>query len=250
MQYFLGYDTKESEAFSVALHSIQRMEPDLSVAGLHLPSLREAGWYTRPTSRRDGRLWDDISEAYMATEHANSRFLTPFLADASQELALFTDCDILAFRPISEIAVEADDRYAVQVVKHHYQPKHGAKMDGQAQQLYARKNWSSVMLWNLRHPAHKRLTLDMVNGLPGRDLHRFCWLEDDEIGDLHPGWNWLVGHSSTEISPRIVHYTEGLPSMAGYDKCAYADNWFSMRRLWLDCGFNSIGESGDGRNMQ
>jgi hypothetical protein len=250
MIYFMGYDTKESEAFSVALHSVRCLEPDLAVTGLHLPSLREAGLYTRPTSVRDGRLWDDISQAYMSTEHANSRFLVPLLARGGGQWALFTDCDIIALRPVSGIFAEADPRYAVQVVKHQYQPKHGVKMDGQAQQLYARKNWSSVMLFNLAHPAHQRLTLDMVNGLPGRDLHRFCWLKDDEIGDLHPGWNWLVGHSSADISPRIVHYTEGLPSMAGYGECAYAENWFSMRRLWLGCGFNTIGESGDGRNIQ
>lgn len=238
-KYYLGYDTKESEAFSVALHSVQRLEPDLRVTALHLPSLREAGLYTRPTSVRDGRLWDDISEAYMSTEHANSRFLVPHLARGQAKWALFTDCDVIALRPISEIFAEADERKAVQVVKHQYQPKNSVKMDGQAQQLYARKNWSSVMLVNVEHPAHQRLTQDMVNSLPGRDLHRFCWLEDDEIGELHPGWNWLVGHSDPDISPRIVHYTEGLPSMPGYGDCPYAENWFSMRRLWLGCNFTS-----------
>ena len=34
----------------------------------------------------------------------------------------------------------------------------------------ARKNWSSLVLWNMDHPGTKRLTLDMVNELPGRDL--------------------------------------------------------------------------------
>jgi hypothetical protein len=49
------------------------------------------------------------------------------------------------------------------------------------------------MLFNCDHPSNKKLTVEMINTLPGRDLHRFCWLEDDEIGELDPGWNWLVG---------------------------------------------------------
>jgi len=237
MKYFLGYDTKESEAFSVALHSVhagERYDGDFGVTALHLPTLRDLGLYTRPTSTRDGKLWDDISGAYMSTEHANSRFLVPFLDNEFPgKWALFTDCDIILRRPITDILEQADPRFALQVVKHKYEPRETVKMDGQAQQLYARKNWSSVMLWNTGHPAHKRLTLDMVNTLPGRDLHRFCWLEDSEIGDLTPDWNWLVGHSDSAITPSIIHYTEGLPSMAGYEDCAFADEWRSVRRDWL-----------------
>jgi hypothetical protein len=237
MKYFMGYDTKESEAFSVALESVQSQSPLAMVTALHLPTLRERGLYTRPTSRRDGRLWDDISEAYMSTEHANSRFLVPFLAkEYPGKWALFTDCDIILRRPIDDILEQANPRFAVQVVKHQYAPKEGVKMDGQAQQLYARKNWSSVMLFNTEHPANDRLTLEMVNSLPGRDLHRFCWLKDDEIGDLTPDWNWLVGHSDPGIAPAIVHYTEGLPSMAGYENCAFADAWRAVRRDWLGIG--------------
>ena len=229
--YFLGYDTKESEAFSVAHHSIRCHSKREKITALHLPSLREKGLYTRPTSARDGRLWDDLSGAYMSTEHANSRFLAPLIANT--RWALFTDCDIIVKRPIAELFEEADSRFAVQVVKHDYQPAEGVKMDGQAQQLYARKNWSSVMLFNVDHPANQRLTLDMVNTLPGRDLHRFCWLEDHEIGNLTPRWNWLVGHSDDQIRPAIIHYTQGIPSMHGYEGCAYAEEWFAMRREWL-----------------
>lgn len=236
-QYFLGYDTKESEAFSVALHSIRCHSRRQEIRALHLPTLRDKGLYTRPTSTRDGRLWDDISGAHMSTEHANSRFLVPLISDA--KLALFTDCDIILKRPIAELFEEADDRFAVQVVKHDYQPAEGIKMDGQAQQLYARKNWSSVMLFNVLHPANKRLTLEMVNGRPGRDLHRFCWLGDHEIGELSPEWNWLVGHSDPTISPALVHYTEGLPSMPGYANCAYAQDWFEARRDWLGASYSN-----------
>lgn len=239
MTYFLGYDTKESEAFSVALHSVRSHAPAAKVTALHLPTLRAQGLYTRPTSTKDGRLWDDISGAYMSTEHANSRFLVPLLAkNCPLKWALFTDCDIIARRSVSDIFEQAIDKYAVMVVKHNYAPQSAVKMDGQAQQLYARKNWSSVMLWNTDHPANDRLTLEMVNTLPGRDLHRFCWLQDEEIGQLTSDWNWLVGHSDPAIVPSIIHYTEGLPSMAGYEDCAFAEDWREVRSDWLGCNYS------------
>jgi hypothetical protein len=234
MRYFMGYDTKESEAFSVAQHSVRRESQDgwfLPFSALHLPTLREAGLYTRPTSTRDGRLWDDISGAYMSTEHANSRFLVPHLAKTGW--ALFTDCDIILRRPIQDIMEQAIDKYAVMVVKHNYAPVQKMKMDGQLQQLYSRKNWSSVMLFNCDHPANQRLNVEMVNTLPGRDLHRFCWLKDEEIGELTQDWNWLVGHSDPGIAPAIVHFTEGLPSMPGYEDCAFANEWREVRAAWL-----------------
>ena len=65
---------------------------------------------------------------------------------------------------------------------------------------YSRKNWSSVVLWNWAHPANRRLTLEMVNTLPGRDLHAFCWLDEWEIGELPVEWNYLVGVTTARSS--------------------------------------------------
>ena len=36
----------------------------------------------------------------------------------------------------------ANEKYAVMCVQHDYKPKEGVKMDGKAQTLYPRKNWS------------------------------------------------------------------------------------------------------------
>lgn len=123
----------------------------------------------------------------------------------------------------------ADDRYAIQVVKRQHEPSETVKMDDQAQTAYPRKNWSSVILWNTTHPANARLTVEMVNTLPGRDLHRFCWLEDDEIGDLPMVWNWLVGVDSDiehlGEKPKLLHFTCGLPSMPGYEDKPWSDVW-------------------------
>jgi lipopolysaccharide biosynthesis glycosyltransferase len=166
----------------------------------------------------------------MATEFACSRFLVPRLAQSGW--ALFMDCDMLVRTDLLKLFNQADPDKAVMVVKHNHQPPEGIKMDGQAQTRYARKNWSSVILWNVEHPANAALTMELVNTVPGRDLHRFCWLEDDLIGELHPKWNWLVGHSDPEVDPAIVHFTDGIPTMHGYEDCEYADEWRAELERW------------------
>lgn len=229
---YLGFDPREADAFAVAKSSIRRHVPwAISVRGLVLSDLRERGLYSRPTSRREGRLWDDLSDAPMSTEFACSRFLVPFLANGGW-CAIFMDSDMLVRARIDRVIELLDRDKAVTVVKHRFDPPEGLKMDGQAQTRYARKNWSSFMVWNLAHPANRRLTLEMVNTLPGRDLHRFCWLEDNEIGELGPEWNWLVGHSDPSVDPKVVHFTEGLPSMAGHENDPYADEWRAELYRW------------------
>jgi hypothetical protein len=228
---WIGFDPREVDAYAVARSSIRRhtLAP-IPVSPVELDSLRARGLYRRPTERRDGRLWDVISDAPMATEFACSRFLVPHLAGSGW--ALFMDCDMLVRTNISRLFEICDPTKAVMVVKHHHEPPEGEKMDGQIQTRYARKNWSSVMAFNCDHPANKALTVDMVNTFPGRDLHRFCWLEDHMIGELTPSWNWLAYHSSPEIDPDIVHFTEGLPSMLGYEDQPYADEWRRELLAW------------------
>jgi hypothetical protein len=98
-------------------------------------------------------------------------------------------------------------------------------MDGQQQVAYARKNWSSVALWNCDHPANRRLSLVDVNERPGRDLHAFYWLHDDEIGELPARWNWLVGVQDKPEDPAIAHFTLGTPDMV--PNSPHADIWFN-----------------------
>jgi hypothetical protein len=232
---WIGFEAREAAAFAVARASIERhMALPIPVRGLVLSTLRKQGYYWRRHSfTENGQLFDTISEAPMSTEFAISRFLTPLLA--KDGLALFMDCDVLIRSNLIELFEQMKDRYAVMCVKHEHDPDYTVKMDGQVQQKYARKNWSSVMLFNCKHPANKKLTLDMVNTLPGRDLHRFCWLEDDEIGELEPCWNYLVGHTTTYEcgrEPRIVHFTDGIPTMRGYEHCEYADEFRARLEEW------------------
>jgi hypothetical protein len=90
------------------------------------------------------------------------------------------------------------------------------------------------MLFNCAHPANKALSVELVNTVPGRDLHRFCWLDDALIGTLPQAWNYLVGTTSEAVDPALVHYTEGVPDMPGYEHCAYSDEWYLRAR---GCGY-------------
>jgi hypothetical protein len=228
---WIGYDPRELDAYAVARRTanIHCIKP-IPVRGVVLAELRERGLYRRPTSIKDGRLWDDISEAPMATEFAISRFLVKELAGSGW--ALFIDSDMLVRHNLDRLFESLDRSKAVMVVKHHHEPPEGLKMDGQAQTRYARKNWSSVMAFNCDHPANRALTVDLINTVPGRDLHRFCWLDDELIGGLDPKWNYLVGHTKGVADPGIVHFTEGTPAMAGYEDCEFADEWRAELLKW------------------
>lgn len=232
LSIWVGFDPREAASFAVTCSSIAWcLRMPIRVRGLDLEALRANELSARPLTRIGGQLWDVISDAPQATEHANARFLLPFIAPRPG-WALFLDGDILVRDDISVLFEPYDRSKALYCVKHDHRPPETVKMDAQAQQHYTRKNWSSVMLWNLQHPAHERLTLEMANRLPGRDLHRFCWLQDDEIGDLPPEWNWLAGYSPAEMEPKAVHYTSGTPDMPGYENAPFADEWRSTLRRW------------------
>jgi hypothetical protein len=231
---WIGFDPREAAAFAVARGTAEQHVPrHVQIRGIVLDDIRARGLYWRPTSRKDGRLWDDISQAPMSTEFAVSRFLTPLLA--REGLALFMDCDMLvrdSLVPMFDYAT-AHPEFAVLCVKHDHRPVEGSlKMDGQLQTAYARKNWSSVMLFNCAHPANARLDVDLINSRRGRDLHAFCWLQDDEIGALPAEWNYLIGHTRVDEAPKIVHFTDGIPMMPGYENCEYADEWRAAMTRW------------------
>lgn len=224
---WIGFDPREATGFAVARYTIRQYDKHIPIFGLVLDNLRKLGLYTRPTEERinsDGKrqLWDVISDAPMATEFSISRFLVPALA---RSWALFVDSDVMFRRNINRIFGHKDSSKAVVCVKHDYQPADGVKMDGQLQTSYSRKNWSSVMLFNCDHPSNKKLTVELVNTATGRDLHRFCWLEDHEIGELPETCNYLVGHTQIMQDPDVVHFTAGLPDVPGYEKQEYADDW-------------------------
>lgn len=218
---YIGYDPREHDAYLVARDSIERRA---SVPVLINPlTLNIVSHIIPPPLIKDGKMYDPESDAPQSTEFARSRFAIPKLHKSGW--VLFMDCDMLVLDDIEKLFQLADDRYAVMVVKHDYSPSETLKMDGQTQSAYPRKNWSSVILWNCSHEGHWRLTKERLNMWPGRDLHAFKWLQDEEIGELPVVWNHLVDVTPKIEYPKLLHYTLGTPNIPGYENCSFAQKW-------------------------
>jgi len=223
VKVYVGHDERESAAYIVATRSLRRRASvPVDVTPLKSSALRLQGLLRRPVDDRGG-LFDIVSQAPQSTDFAVSRFLVPMLAQTG--FALFVDCDVVFLSDVAELNHLADPRFALQVVQHHYTPRETTKMDGVQQTVYARKNWSSVILWNCGHPAHRRLSLDAVNNWPGRDLHAFGWLHDSEIGTLPAGWNWLVNVQPRPTDVRLAHFTLGGPWFKDWPGAEYDELW-------------------------
>lgn len=232
MRIYVGWDIREAIPWRVLEHSIKRLaSQNVEIIPLILGDLQYKGLYTRPTEIRNGRLWDVISEAPMSTEFAITRFLVPHLAKTGW--AMFMDCDMLLRTDITKILFEIEQGRAVHCVHHMQEANFEPKMDGQIQVPYPRKNWSSLMLFNCDHEANKKLTPELVNAVPGRDLHAFNWLDGEPIGELHAGWNWLEGHSKPVDKLNVIHYTRGGPWMKEYENVEYANLWQHEKQLML-----------------
>lgn len=219
---YVGYDSRESDAYRACVNS---MRARASVQPLVMPvSMNLLGEvYRRRTTRRNGALFDELSQEPMSTEFSLARFFVPKLARSGW--ALFCDCDFLWRCDVGEVFAHADPAYAVLVVKHRHEGGDSIKMDAQPQTYYARKNWSSLMLLNCDAPEWQSLTLEQLNSLHKHSLHGFSWIEEKRIGALPLDYNWLAGVSPDFDDPRVVHYTLGVPSMAGYERSPFAEEW-------------------------
>lgn len=237
----IGHDYREQDAYDVCLYSLRKHSPTVRAVRLQERDLRRAGVYDRPFRVDEaGQFYDERDGRPFSTAFAFARFLTPLVARGEGQArghALFVDCDFLFLRPVEELFALADPNKAVQVVQHRHAPTGASKMDDMAQTRYARKNWSSCILWNLDHPANDVLTPRMVNTMPGSWLHGFQWLPDDLIGTLPERWNWLVGHSPTTgefMCPAngdvgALHYTDGGPWFAHMRDCPLASFWLTAQ---------------------
>lgn len=220
---YIGWDTRETVAYDLAKWSIESRSQNVDVQALKLADIKHV--FNRPVEWRGKQMWCPISQAPQSTEFATSRFAIPFLTAG---WALFVDCDIVCLADINELFKLADDKYAVMVVKHKQSVSaNEVKMVDQASVYYNRKNWSSVMLINCDHEANQRLTVDDLNAWPGRDLHAFKWLKDEEIGELPLEWNYLVDVSDPDrkSGAKLLHYTLGGPWLEGWQSRASDSDW-------------------------
>lgn len=234
LRIYIGWDDREEEAWDICFASLQRRSSvPLHVTPLKRQALIYRGYYNRTFHLRDGQRIDDQDKKPFSTEFAFTRFLVPALENY-MGWALFCDCDFLWRADVADLFALADPKYAVQVVKHEHVPLETSKMDGCQQTKYPRKNWSSLVLWNCAHPAHRALTTQAVNTRPGAWLHGFEWLTDEEIGALPMEWNWLEGWSPPSVTPKAVHYTRGGPWFADYQDVGYAKDWLRERSVVRD----------------
>jgi lipopolysaccharide biosynthesis glycosyltransferase len=153
-----------------------------------------------------------------------SRFLTPYLNNF-KGWAIFADGDMICQADIKELWDLKDETKALLVVKHNYQTKAHHKYLGNINQDYPRKNWSSIILWNCAHAKHKILTPAFVANQTGKYLHRFSWLDDNDIGELPLEWNWLAIEYPDNRKAKLIHYTLGTPCFKGYQDTDMSDIW-------------------------
>ena len=88
-----------------------------------------------------------------------------------------------------------------------------------------------MMVFNNEHPSNRTLTNQYVNEhMPGRDLHTFKWLKDEEIGSIPLDWNCLDDYYLLE-NPKAIHYTDGGPWFDNYQETMYSDLWLEEERI-------------------
>lgn len=218
MRIFIGYDERETVAYHVCAHSIlSRATKPVSIVPLKKESLP---FYVR---KRDEN---------QSTDFAYTRFLVPYICQF-HGYALFMDCDMLVRTDINEILNYAEYSGSVSVVKHDYKPALSEKFLGQPQTAYAKKNWSSVMLFN--NERCLALTPHYVNRATGMELHQFHWCGDDMVRSLPDTWNCLVGEEN-QCDPRdakILHYTNGTPCFKSYSTGEPASWWYAEKTAML-----------------
>ena len=227
---YIGYDPHERAAVNVLADSlVQHSSRPLAITPIVARQLTD--------------VFDRARSPQQSTEFSFSRFLVPWLQQY-QGWAIFMDCDMLCRGDIAELWELRDDRHALMVVKHEHVPRETVKFLGAEQTTYARKNWSSLMLFHCSRCT--ALTPDYVNSASGLQLHRFEWLSPDEsIGALPLGrWNHLIDVQEDSTAPAadggpaLVHWTLGGPwfretRLAGGPLAA---EWLAARdeamRLW------------------
>jgi len=214
----VGFDQRESVAYHTFTQSIiEKASLPVSFMPLAINTLR------------------DYEETH--TDKSNdfiySRFLTPYLNDY-RGWAIFADGDMICQTDIKELWDLTDESKALLVVKHDYQTKAHQKYLGNINENYPRKNWSSLILWNCSHPKHKILTPDFVANQTGKYLHRFSWLDDNDIGELPKEWNWLAIEYPENNKAKLIHYTLGTPCFKDYQKSEMSELWHKAQKRILD----------------
>jgi len=217
----IGFDQREAVAYHTFCQSVlEKTTEPVAFTPLLLTAL---GGYSE--KHNDG-----------SNSFIYSRFLTPFLFDF-KGWAIFADGDMICRSDIAKLWSLRDDSKAVLCAKHDYKTKMTDKYLGNKNQDYPRKNWSSLVLWNCGHPKNSILTPEFVQRQTGAFLHRFTWLQDEEIGEISKDWNWLTTEYEENYKANLLHYTLGTPCFKDFKNSDMADEWhacFSRLKDGLD----------------
>ena len=198
LNIYIGFDEVETVAYHTLSQSIIKFASG-PVRISPICSKHFKKFFNRP---RDEKQSNDFSF---------TRFLVPYL-NQYNGYAIFMDCDMMLRTDIFDVLREVDEKNAVSVVQHDYTPTETVKYLNKVQYAYPRKNWSSFVVWNCGNSKNQKLTPEFVENASGLELHRFTWLEDNDIGTLNIGWNWLVGDYINPPSDiKNVHWTIGGP---------------------------------------
>ena len=212
---FIGYDSKVKIAYHVLAESILRnSSTPVTISPINLNNLKNI--YTRK------------QDPLASTEFSFSRFLVPHLMNYNG-WAIFMDSDMVMLSDITKLWNLRNEKYALQVCKHDYTPNSKNKFLGNNQTIYAKKNWSSLMLMDCSKC--KTLTPEYVNTKSGLELHQFKWLDENLIGSIPLEWNWLVGEYPYKKEVHNIHFTEGGPYFKDYKNTKYADEWFNIYNM-------------------
>jgi len=212
---FAGFDQREEAGYHAFTSSLlEHASAPFTVTPLHLPLFRS---FYAPGVR-------DGSNAFVYT-----RFLIPFLQGYTGSAIFCDGSDMLLRADIAELWALRDPYKPVQVVKHDYRTKWprkylGTKMEAPNED-YPRKNHSSVMILNCMHMSWRKLTPESVQKMTGQELHRFSWLQEDEIGELPKEWNWLVQEDGPNPDAKLLHFSSGVPLMPAHANSPHAADY-------------------------
>ena len=201
---FIGADPRQTVSLTVLTHSINKnASTPVEIIPLEIEKL--------PITRQG------------LTPFTWSRFLVPHLCNY-EGWGLFLDADMLCLGDINEVFRLGQTFNAVHVMQN--QPAF---------------EWASMILFNCGHPSNKVLTPEHIENPETRNLHKIGWLPFGEVGKLPLEWNVCVpysyqgqhaiggGMSAPPASPKLVHFTQGVPHWWETEDQAYADTWREYR---------------------
>jgi hypothetical protein len=84
---------------------------------------------------------------------------------------------------------------------------------------------------------HAVWTTDFIGSQRDKFLYRSSWLEDSDIGELPPEWNWLAIEYPENRDAKLIHYTLGTPCFKDYRDTEMSDIWHEAQRRIVD-GFD------------